>query len=175
MMLLTMAGGGGEGFNWQGLVVQLLGFLLLALVLWKFVVPVLRKMAQGRSQAIEDRFAKLEGEIEATRRLMEEHRARLSGMEAEARGRMAAAEKEGAATRAALIAEGEALARMEYEKARREIQMERDKAVLEIKAAVVEMTLEATERLVHSSVSERVHNAMVDRYLDGLEEAVGRP
>ena len=162
------------GFNWHAFIVQALGFAILAVILVKLVVPVLRKMLNERSQGIEDKFLQLDRDVDETKRQIAEYGVRLDRIDEEVSKRMKAAADEGARTRQALLQEAAAQAQAEVDKARRDIQMERDKAILELRATVAEMTVSATERVVDGMMNEQLHGRMVEKALANLPKAVRR-
>lgn len=174
MTLLMMLAEGGEHPipTWKFVASQLLGFGLLAVVLWILVRPVLAKMLAGRSKEIEDSFAKLDGDLAATAKKLEETNTKLANIQKEIQARIAAAQAEGEKTRATLMAEAAAAAVAETERAKRDVQVERDKAVLELRAAVTEATVRAVERIVEAVANEPLNSRMVDRYLGDLSKAV---
>jgi F-type H+-transporting ATPase subunit b len=161
----------GAGFNWHALIVQALGFAILAVILGKLVVPVVRKMLGERSKAIEDKFSQLDRDVEETKRQVADYGQRLARIDEETGKRIQAAMDEGARSRAALLEEALAQAQAETEKARRDIQMERDKAILELRDTVIS----ATERLVDGMMNEQLHGRIVEKSLGSLERAVRRP
>ncbi len=161
-----------EGFNWHALIVQALGFAILAVLLAKLVVPIVRKMLGERSKEIEDRFTRLDRELGESSRQLDEYRTRLERIGEETQRRIRAAEEEGAKSRANLLAEAQAQAQAEFEKGQREIQLERDTAVLELRAAVTDLTVAATERIVDGAMNQPLHDRMVDKSLGEIARGV---
>lgn len=166
--LLAMA----EGSGWFKMFAsQVIGFTILALVLWKFVIPVLRRMLADRSRGIQDRFDQLARDTrEASERLVAVQ-SKLADVASESKRRIEAALAEGARAREQAVAEANAQAAGELAKAKRTIEIERDKAVLELRAELARLTLEVTERTVDALMDEKIHGRIVDNYLDGLEKA----
>ena len=171
MNALFLAGGGTFMGLPNALVSQLLAFALLAFFIWKFGLPVIRKMMGDRSKEISDSFERLEREAKAASQKIAELQAKLQGIDAESKKRHQAALDEGAAARAQAITEGNAQAAAELEKAKRSIGIERDKAVLELRTEVARLTLEATEKAVDVLMNEKLHGRIVDGYLEGVEKA----
>jgi ATP synthase F0 subunit b len=166
--LLAMA----EGSGWVKMFAsQAIGFTILAIVLWKFVIPVLRKMLADRSRAIQDRFDQLARDTKEASERLASIQAKLADITSESKRRIEAALAEGARARAQAIAEATAQAAADLEKAKRSIGIERDKAVLELKSEVARLTLEVTERAVDALMNEKLHGRIVDGYLEGVEKA----
>jgi F-type H+-transporting ATPase subunit b len=165
-----MAAGGATSM----LISQLLAFILLALVLVKFVKPPLGKLLDQRSRAIGETFEKIDRETKEAAQELAEYREKLARLEQETRGRMEKALAEAQRTRAQLLADAQAQVEAAAEKARREVQIERDKAVLELRQAATALTLAAADHLVGAVMNDQHHARLVDSYLGRLEGA-GKP
>lgn len=162
----------GSGFDTKQLISQLLGFAILAVVLWKLVVPVLAKMAGDRTRRIEESFAKLEGDLAEAARDLDDYRTRLANIQKEIDRRIHDVQEEGASTRATLVAEAKAAAEAERSRAKREVALERDKAILELRATVTEATLREVDRLIDAQADEALHGRLVDKYLSNVGKAI---
>lgn len=168
MTLLLAAGG------WtQALIVQLMGFGLLALLLAKLVLPALGKILSSRTKGIEDGFAKLEKETADAARELAEVRSKLEGIDQEAKRRQEAAAAEASTVRTRALADAAAQAQGILDKARREIQIERDKAVLELRQEAEQLTLAAADHLAQAAMNDGIQQKLVDGYLGKLEKAGG--
>ncbi len=164
--MTLLAAGAGSTF-----IAQLIAFLILAFLVGKFGVPILKKAIDDRGNAVRDEFDKLERETRASSQAVADIKTRLANIDAESKSRIARALDEGA--RMKLQAEQEATqqAAAEHAKAKRDIQIERDKTILELRMEVVRRTIEVTERAVETLVDEPLHGKMVDKYLGELEKA----
>ena len=149
---------------------QLLAFILASLVLWKFVIPILRKILGERTAGIEDSFKSAEEETAAARRELAEIKKKLTEVEQESRQRMDKAIEEAKKASAHSVDEARTRAKAALEKARREIQIERDKAVLGLRQATTNLTLEAAEHLLDKTMNGKTHGTLVDKYIDSLDK-----
>jgi ATP synthase F0 subunit b len=172
-MILSMAGGLP---HWVTMLIsQTIAFVILAAVLWRFVIPVLRRMLSDRSRAIQDRFDQLARDTREASERLAAIQSKQADVASEAKRRLEAALAEGARARDQALAEASAQAGGELAKARRTIEIERDKAVLELRAELARLTLEVTERTIDALMDEKTHGRIVDRYLEGLEKAARKP
>jgi len=155
-------------------VAQLLAFLLLAAILWKFVRPPLRHLLEARSRAIEESFQRLEEETARAARRAVELEQKLARFDEEARALRE--RRRGEALRASeeILRESRAQAEAAAEKARFEIRLEREKAILELRGRIGDLTLEAAERLAASVMNEAIHERLVENTLRRLD-AMERP
>lgn len=158
----------------QMFVAQLLAFLLLAVILWKFVRPAFRNLLEARSRSIEESFRKLEAETAAAARRAGELEGKLARFEEEARAILERHRDEARRAGEELLRESRAQAAAAAEKARLEIRLERDKAVVELRSRVADLALRAAERLVDSEMNEALHERLVENMLRRLD-AMGKP
>jgi F-type H+-transporting ATPase subunit b len=149
---------------------QFIGFCHPGGALWIFVVPVYKILA-GRTKGIQDRFDELARETREASEGLASIKAKLADIGTETKKRIDAALAEGAAAREQAVAEANATAAAELAKARRTIEIERDKAVLELRIEVARLTLEATEKAVDATMDKKLHDRIVDWYLENAEEA----
>jgi F-type H+-transporting ATPase subunit b len=165
-MTITLLAAGG----WvQMLIVQVMGFAILALILVKLVVPVLKKILFSRTKTVEETFSRLEAETAAASRDLAEIQRRLSEVEAESQRRHAAAKADAEATSARAREDADKQSAAILEKGRKEIEIEREKALLELRQETERLTLAAADHLTKTAVTDEIHRRLVDRYLDQIE------
>ena len=166
-MLVLMAAG--HPTPTQFLVVQVLGFAVLALVLVKLVFPQLGKILGSRTQGIEETFKKIDQDTQDATKRTAEIKGRLGQLTQESQRRLQAALDDAQKTKSQLLADANSQVQAALEKARREIQIERDKAVLELREEATSLTLRAADQLVQSTMSDSIHGRLVDKYLTQLD------
>ncbi len=149
----------------QAFIVQVLGFLLLVLVLWKFVRPVLGKILSERARGIEETFQKIERDTADVAARVAELKRKLAEVDQEAGRRLKAALEEAQRTSAQVLAEANAEAQAALEKARREVQIERDKALVELQEQATSLILEASEHLARAAMNDEIQHRLADSYI----------
>jgi len=149
--------------------VQLLGFVILIGVLAKLAVPVLGKILGARTQEIEETFKKIDQDTQETSKRLTEMKDKLAHLTQESQRRLDAALADAEKTKAQLLSEAAAQVQAAFAKVKNEIQIERDKAVLELRQEATSLTLEAAEHLVQSTMSDPIHERIVDKYLTQLD------
>lgn len=164
MTVALLASGPGQAF-----VVQTLGFVVVVVVLGKFVVPALKKILGGRTAEIEQTFQKIEKDTAETARAMAEIKDKLAHMKEESAKRTAEALAEAQRTRDQALSEAKAQAEAALERARRDIDTEREKAVLELREEATALTLRATEALVQATMNDSINEKLVASYLNRLD------
>lgn len=169
MTAALLASGPGQAF-----VVQTLGFVVVVVVLAKFVVPALKKILGGRTAEIEQTFQKIEKDTAETAKAMAEIKNKLAHMQEESARRTQEALAEAQRHRDQALSEAKAQAEAALERARRDIETEREKAVFELREEAISLTLKATDALVQATMTEAIHEKLVASYMTQMD-AVKRP
>jgi len=164
-----LASGPGQAF-----VVQTLGFVVVVVVLGKFVVPALKKILGGRTAEIEQTFQKIEKDTADTAKAMAEIKDRLTHLQEESARRTKEALDEAQRHRDQALSEAKVQAEAALERARRDIETEREKAVFELREEATALTLKATDALVQATMTEAIHEKLVASYMNQMD-AVKRP
>jgi len=152
------------------LIAEAVAFLLMVLLLWRWVYPTVIRMAEQRERAIEaglqqaqeaeKRLADVSVQVE---KLLEDARAQAREI-ADRAHRAAAAEAE--LTRATARHEAKLFA----EQARTDIAAERDRALRELRTQVGALVVAAAARVLGDAMDAETHRKLIDRSLQSLEE-----
>lgn len=161
------------GSTMQSFVSQLMGFVLVFLVLWKFVWKPISAFFRSHREEIRGKVEETERGLLEMQIAVRESTERLAGFDREAQDRMEAARREGRAGRDSLQAQARTQASAERERARQEMARERDQAILELRLDSVRLTLEEVDRILERSMDDSTNQGLVRGFLDGLER-VGR-
>jgi F-type H+-transporting ATPase subunit b len=171
-LVLAAAGGGGllsvdATLLWGTVVV----FLLFAWILGKFAWGPLLKIVDEREKTIQEQVDAAERAAADSKDLLVQHQELLRGAGREREEILAKAVKEADALRADLVAKARAEADQAVARAREQMQREKDQAIAELRAQVADIAVEATSRIVKSSLSEEVQRQLVDDYIKELPRA----
>jgi len=150
------------------LVMQILSFLVLAYVLRKFLFGPVGGMIEARNREVAERLANAERDERAMEAVRTEYERRIAEIESESRDRIQSAMAE-----AHRIAdEIKETARTESEAIRQrglaQVQREREKALKEIQDQVVDLAIDAAEKVVHQTCDDTTQRALVRSFLDGV-------
>jgi len=158
------------GIEWQQLVVNAVGFLVLVLLLWRLFW---RRVSDFFAQRREEIRANLE-EAERTRDGMRQQEReladRLAQIETEARDAIAKATEEAHAARNKILAEAREQAQQVLSRAREEIGLEKDKALAEIRDQVTDLATLMAETALRQTLDEERHRALMDELFEDIEE-----
>ncbi len=130
---------------------------------------MLGKILGARTQEIEETFKKIDQDTQETSKRLAEMKDKLAHLTQESQRRLDAALADAENTKAQLLSEAAAQVQAAFAKVKNEIQIERDKAVLELRQEATRLTLEAAEHLVQTTMSDPIHENIVDKYLIQLD------
>ena len=165
-MTTLIAMGAGMAF-----LAQLLGFIILVAILYKFAWKHIVNIFTSRAEQIRQKVEESEKGAEGTKGEIEKYTKQISGIDSESVQRMSAAEKEGRAGRDDILAQAKQSAKSITERAKREVTLEREKALLELRHDSIELTLAAADGLVDRTMDDKTHKAMVDEFIRNLDSA----
>jgi F-type H+-transporting ATPase subunit b len=151
------------------LLVQLISFLLLLAVLFRFVYRPLIATLEARTAAIKQQLAEAQAAREAAQRQLAEFEAKLQVAQAEAQTVRDQAQHEAAETRERLTAAARQEATRLLEAARAEIQQDVRRAKAELRAEVGALAVEIAERVLRRSLRGEDHERLVQDALARLD------
>jgi F-type H+-transporting ATPase subunit b len=154
------------GIEPAAIVVEMVGFVLLLLLLKRFLWQPVTDYLQRRQQDIAQTYDKVEQTRQEMERLRDEYEQRLANIEAEARNQIQQAVKEAQQLREQILAEARQQAEKMVRDAEETIRYERQKALAEMRAQVVELTMLATSRILQESVDETKHRKLVEEFIN---------
>ncbi len=167
-------GGGGLlallGIDPQTIIIQVIGFLVVLLVLWKFVFGKVGGLLDERRNEVAEQSAQLQADREELDRLTAETRQRLSDIETEAQAKIQAAIEQGNVERQQILAQARQEAADEVERARAEIQREKDEAILELRGVVAELAIDAAGKIISAELNAERHQQIIDASIRRLPE-----
>jgi F-type H+-transporting ATPase subunit b len=168
---LAAEGGGGGGLielN-RSLFVQLVNFLILLAVLYRFVYKPLLAALEARTSAIKGQLAEAQAAREAAQQQLREFEAKLTAAQAEAQAVRDRALREAAELRERLNAEARQEAARLVEAARAEIDQDVRRARGELRREVSTLAIAIAERLIRKNVQPEDHERLVQEALARLD------
>ena len=162
LVLATEAGEGGGLIEInRSLIIQLVNFLLLLLVLSRFLYRPLLGTLQGRSAAIKQQLAEAQAAREEAQRQLAEFEGRLRAAQADAQAVRERAVREAAELRERLTAEARQEATRLVEAAKAEIAHATRQARTELRAEIGTLATEVAEHLIRKSLRDEDHQRLV--------------
>jgi len=168
VLAAAAAGGAAEhkpgiiNVDWS-LLLQLVNFLILVAILYRFLFKPLTAFMAERAEGIRRSLSEAEEARRAAARTMEEYSAKLVAAQKESEAVRARMEQEVAAERQHLLKESREEAVRLLEAARVEIGQEVKRAKAALREEAVTLSLEAAEKLLGRAVTEADHRRLVEQ------------
>lgn len=164
------------GINAVAVVWHLVNFLILIVVLQRFLYRPVMRMLDERAARIRDSLAHAEAVRDETSRLQEEAGKILD--EARSEGQRLREEARRAADQMLAAAQSQAREESEriIERAQADLVREREQAFLELRQEVVDLTLAAASRVLRRSLDGKAQRELIHEFLSnrGAERRPGR-
>ena len=158
------------GIDLKVVIIQALAFLIILLVLWKFVFGRIGGILEKRRQDVLDQNSRIEETERQVEGMKNELETRISSIEDEARSRLQEASDEASKERERIIEEARRDAEGQIERARREIERERELAIAELKGQVADLAVAAASRVLGANLDADSNRKMVDDFISQLPE-----
>jgi len=156
------------GIDLSSLILQGIGFILMYLILKKFVFGHIGAALETRKKDIQDRMEKLDADQKELNRLQEEVRQKLTEIELEAKSRIQTAIDQANTERDKLMAQAHKDSDRELEKARQTIQREKNLAVADLRSQVGDIAMQIAERVLNNALDASQHQKVIDELIEQL-------
>lgn len=161
------------GINIHNIIVQIFGFLVVFLILRKFLFIPLQQVAEARRREIAAQLSALEREKEEVETLKKDLEARLQGIFEERREILAKERERAKQMVQEMLEEARRDAEKIREKARRDIALEREKILLSMREAIADLVISATEKALRSTLDENKQRELLAKLLEEIESEGG--
>jgi F-type H+-transporting ATPase subunit b len=145
------------------LVVELVAFILMVLVLAKWVYPPVARAAEARQRQIAEQLETATREREEAERLRKEAETHLAQARAQTAEIIAGANKSAEQLRAEMRQRAEEEAQRIVENARKDIEAERRKALDSVRGEVATLVVVATEKVIGESIDDTRHRQLIEQ------------
>lgn len=147
---------------------QALAFFLLYLILKLFAFKPVLGAIDSRRDYIADQFEEISRGKTEVMKTQREYEGRLSQVEDEARIRIRDAIQEGQQLAEQIKSEAQSEAHALIEKTQALLESERAKAAVELRDQVVDLTLQATEKLIRERLDDAKHRELIADFIENL-------
>ena len=158
----------GLGIDPKTIIIQVIGFLVVLAVLWKFVFGKVGGLLEERRSQITSQIEQLKVDREELDRLTAETRQRLADIETEAQTKIQAAIEQGDAERQQILTQARQEAEDEIARARAEIRREKDEAISELRGVVAELAIDAASKIISEELNAERHQQIIDASISRL-------
>ncbi|TMB47113.1 MAG: F0F1 ATP synthase subunit B [Chloroflexi bacterium] len=154
-------------------IVEILTFLVMLVVLARYVYPVLVQLAEARQRAIAQQLHDAEAARAAAEARLKEAQTQLEDARKTAQQVIDSANKSGEQLRQDMRDKAEEDARRIGESARRDIEAERDRALQSARSEVAALVVTATEKVIGETLDQPKHRQLIDRAIEEVASADG--
>ena len=151
-------------------VVEVIAFVVMILVLGRWVYPRVMEAAEGRQRQISEQLAAAERARQEAEQRLTDAQARLE--EARTRGAeiIEAANRSGEQLRGDLRTRAQEEAQRIVDGAVRDIEAERRKAIDSVRGQVADLVVAATEKVVGETLDDQRHRSLIERAIAQVGE-----
>ncbi|MEA2062537.1 MAG: F0F1 ATP synthase subunit B [Gemmatimonadota bacterium] len=145
-------------------------FVILLMLLKKFVWGPIIDAVDRREQSLKDMFDGAERAKDEARQILENYEKKLSGARGEVNEMIEDGKARAGKSAEEIIGKADSEANRIIEAAKAEIGHERQKAVEELKAQVVKISLTAAGRLIERSLAEQDHRDLIEQTISEIDK-----
>ncbi|MFQ6093328.1 MAG: F0F1 ATP synthase subunit B [bacterium] len=154
------------GLNFKLILVQAAGFLVLFLLLKKFLFGRITDALRARREEVRSTYAKSEQEKAEAEKLKQDYQKRLDEIEAAAEEKIQAAIKKAEEISNEIISKTHQEAEKIKAKAFHDIDLGKRQALTEIRDQVVNLTILASSKIIEKSIDQPTAERLVDEFID---------
>jgi F-type H+-transporting ATPase subunit b len=151
---------------------EIITFLILLFLLWRYVYPPIRDQIRRRQSEIDRAIDEAQKTRAEARELLAEYRRQIEEARGESRRILEEGRKQAEAQRERAKREAREEGERIIQRAREEIGRERDTALRELRREVAEMVILTSERIIGQELDRDGHERLISEALDTLEGQV---
>ena len=156
------------GVDFKMVFIQVVGFLLLLVLMKKFLFGKLKDVIKSRADEIKDTYKKSEDAKAEAERLKAEYQQQAVKADEAAEAKIQVAVDKAKEISDQMLKEAHQAVADEKSKAQLNIEMERKKALAEVRNQVVDLTILSTSRLIKQSTQRETAEKLVDDVIAGV-------
>lgn len=169
LVLAAEEHGGEHGSDWKAWLWRILNFLILVVILVKFLGKPMRTYFQKRTEVIEESLRQAKEARELAERALKEVQEKVSLKEQEIEKIMDAARRSGEAEKENLIEQGKEMSEKIKEHAKSNIAMELENAKAALRQEAAELAVKLAEKKIKETISEEDQKKLLDESIRKLE------
>lgn len=154
---------------------QAIAFILLVLVLGKFVFGPLGNVIEGRRQEVQSTLEQIAADRRAMEQTRTDYEQRLANIEAEAREHITGAMKQAQEEAAAVTAKAREEATTYRDRVLAEIDQERKKAIVQIRTEMADLAVLAASKVLEREITPGVHRELIADFITEVSGSGAAP
>lgn len=153
------------------MIATLINFVIFFFIIKKYFYQKIKDVIGKRQDSIAAEIVGAEEKNATAGKLRLEYEGLLANIKASEREIIRGANAEGQVQRQEIVEKAHGEAKVIIEKAMAEIEFEKRKAMNEVKSNIVDLSLFAAEKIIHTSLDQKQHEAMILDFIDKVGEA----
>lgn len=153
------------------LIAEVVGFLFMLFVIWRWILPPVMRAAEARQRQVAEQLEAAQRDREQAEQRLKDAEAQLAQARGQANEILAGASRSGEQLRADVRQRAEEDAHRIVENARKDIEAERRKAIDSVRGEVADLVVVATEKVIGQSMDGPQHRRLIEQAI----EQVGAP
>lgn len=153
------------------MIATLINFVIFFFIIKKYFYEKIKAVIKSRQDDITAEITEASEKNTTAGELKLEYEALLANIKAREREIIRDANAEGQVQRHEIVDKAHGEAKVIIEKAMAEIEFEKQKAMNEVKSNIVDISLFAAEKIIHKSMDQKQHEAMILDFIDKVGEA----
>jgi F-type H+-transporting ATPase subunit b len=158
------------GIHWQQLLINIIGFILLYLVLRKFLWGPFMKLLDDRRDEIKGAYDGIEEKEAGIKKLKAEYEQHLENIKEEAHVKLQEAIREGQLLARKIEDDARAKADGIVKKGQAEVVAEYTKAKVELKEFIIDTSVAAAEKVIRETLDDAKHRRLIEDYIRELAD-----
>jgi F-type H+-transporting ATPase subunit b len=154
-------------------IVELITFLIMLVILARYVYPEVVKLAEARQLAVAQQLKEAEKSRADAEQSLKDAAAKLEDARKTAQSVIDAAGKSAEQLRQELRQKAEEESKRTIEAARKEIEAERERAVQSVRNEVASLVVAATEKVIGETLDDDKHRRLIDKAISEVASGNG--
>lgn len=145
-------------------------FIILIVVLWKFVLKPVNNMLTKRQNEVRDSIDSAEKQKEEAQQYLEDQKKELDAARMEAKQIIEESKTAAKKIKDEIEEKASEKSKIILDSALEEIKAERERSVAAVKNQIVDIAMEATEKIIGKSLSEEEHKRLIEESLKEVQK-----
>ncbi|HEV7388901.1 MAG TPA: F0F1 ATP synthase subunit B [Gemmatimonadaceae bacterium] len=146
-------------------------FVILFIILGKFVFPKITAAVEAREKALEEAIEGAKRDREAAAVALAEQLKQIEAARVEAQKIIVEGRQVGEKVRVQMIEETQQQQQQMLERARREIEQEKERAIAEMRREAVELAIAGASKVIEKNLDDQANRKIVESFLASLPPA----
>ena len=145
-------------------------FIILIIILWRFVLKPVNKIIVKRQEEIQEAVNIADRQRQEAQKFIEDQKLQLEAAKKESRQIIEDSKAAARKIKEEIEEKASEKSRTILDSALEEIKAERDRSIFAVKNLIVEIAMDATEKIIGKSLSEEEHKKLIEESLKEVQK-----